>query len=146
MQEERVVYLMEKFKDNLEVLEAAERCAFKNRLSAASDEAFAPLNTVTLKNKIAALLLSIFLGGVCAGRFYVGDYKFAIIKIVASILISVVSGLLLLVPILGLIIFITASVGLTAWNLVEIYFCYKRAREVNVEKLNDIIAAYSVSV
>lgn len=142
MQEEKVVYLMEKFKDNLEVLEAAERCAFKNRLSAASDEAFAPLNAASLKNKVTALLLSIFLGGVSAGRFYVGDYIYAIVKIVASILISVVC--VLISNITGLIMSTIASVGFLAWNLVDIYFCYKRAREVNVKKLNDIIAAYSV--
>lgn len=141
MQTEKVRFLTEKFNKQLS---ANDAFALNKKLSAAKDEAFAPLNALTVKSKLAATLLSVFLGGVCAGRFYVGDYVYAIVKIVVTIAIGLISGLLSFVPVLGILISVASSIGLVIWYIYEIVKCNNRAQEVNYTKICEVLTAYSV--
>ena len=142
MQEEKVRYLMEKFKKNLSQKNTTTLKTINTKLTAANDEAFEPLNAVTFKSKVAALLLSLFLGGVCAGRFYVGDYKYAIIKIVIVIALSLVVFFAGAVPVLGIILRIAYFIAIFAWYIYDIVKCYGRAMEINEKRILEVINAF----
>lgn len=141
MQEEKVRFLTEKFNGKITSNDALK---LSDKMLKAKDEAFAVLNGLTLKNKVAALLLSIFLGGFCAGRFYLGDYKFAIFKIITTVVIVVIATLLSFIPVLGLLLAVAASIGTFAWYIVEIIKCYKLAQEMNFENIYNVLDVYSV--
>ena len=110
----------------------------KKYFAEADDSAFAALNEIKLKSKIATLLLSIFLGGLCAGRFYLGDWGFAIIKMAATYIfctiVAVLSVFSMVNPFL-LVLAILIGIGIFVWYIAEIVFCCKRCSEVNYNKI-----------
>lgn len=83
-------------------------------LEKASDSSYENLIAVPVKKPTTALILSIFLGGLGVDRFYIGDVGLGITKLL-----------------LGWLTF-----GI--WALVDIFLCYKKAKQVN---FNNIISA-----
>ena len=85
--------------------------SFRNTLtkSEASDLSF--ISMIPLKNPTTTLLFSIFLGGLGVDRFYIGDTGVGVAKLLLS------------------------SFTLGIWPLVDIFLCYKKAKELNYYNL-----------
>ena len=89
------------------------------------------LMQMPVKKKVTTILLAIFLGGIGIDRFYVGDVKLGVLKIVGS----VVASLLILVPILGTI----ASIANGIWKFVDIFISHKKIYDKNYENAMGIL-------
>ena len=87
----------------------------KNRLQTANDEVADVLLTQNYHNWVVILLLSIFLGGIGVDRFVIGDIGLGIAKLLINWL----------------------TFGL--WSLIDIFFCYKKAKEKNFIKICHLI-------
>ncbi|WP_101775097.1 TM2 domain-containing protein [Pasteurella oralis] len=85
----------------------------KEKLSTLPESRQSSIQAVDLKNPMVVLLLSIFLGGLSIERFYLSDIGLGILKIITVLFFGV-----------GLI-----------WVLFDIYFCYKKAKELNFNKI-----------
>lgn len=85
--------------------------AFRYALGKASAGCYTALSMVPLKNPMTVLLFSIFLGGFGVDRFYIGDTGMGVAKLL-------VGGL---------------TLGI--WPLVDIFMCYKKAKEQNFDLL-----------
>lgn len=72
----------------------------------------ATIQALELKNPITTLLLSLFCGGLAIDRFYLGDVGLGILKIITEFLL----------------------IGFF-WTLADVYFCYKKTKEVNFRRL-----------
>lgn len=83
MEVQKKQYLSKKFKKNIR---KRDRGKLEKYLSEADDEAFEELDKIELSSMTATTLLSVFLGGVSAGRFYLKDYAPAIFKTVISLI------------------------------------------------------------
>ena len=83
----------------------------KNALVKADDSSYDNLIAVSLKNKTTTLLLSIFLGGLGIDRFYIGDTGVGVCKLLFGWL----------------------TLGI--WPFVDIFCCYKKTKEKNIQKL-----------
>lgn len=138
MEKEKAKYLLNKVQDSIDSTRISK---VKTDLEALPDSAFEPLSDLKLKSKTVTILLSIFLGGICAARFYLGDIKFGIFKILATIGLSVLSIVLSLVAGIG-IFGIIISILIFVWWVLEIILCYSRVKTVNSIKLEDMINAY----
>lgn len=84
---------------------------FRNALTHASDEQFTRLCIAPVKNPMTVLLFSIFLGGLGVDRFYIGDTGLGIAKLLVGWL----------------------TFGI--WPIIDIFFCYKKAKENNLQML-----------
>ncbi len=112
MTKEKVISLIAQYKDFVpdDKLEV-----FKSKLERADDEAYEKLMMVKTYNVTTVTLFSIFLGGVSGDRFYLGDTGVAIAKLIFG--------------------FWTCGI----WNLVDIFFCRKRAKEKNFYNLVSVL-------
>lgn len=138
METEKAKYLYSRFYDSID---DTARSKVKNEIETLPDSAFEPLSNVQLKSKTVTLVLSILLGGVCAARFYLGDVKFGVLKIIATValtVLSVVIDLFLPIRIFSIII----SIVIFIWWALEIYLCSKRVKTVNTERVEEVIRAY----
>lgn len=136
METNKVKFLCEKYMK--EVLPISRK-DFLNHLRAAPDEAFESLVNVRLKSQTTALLLSIFLGGLAAGKFYVGETKAAIIKIVVTWLLSAVTGAL---SIFWLPLGLLGSIPNLVWWIADIVRAKSLAVAANTETLFSILYPY----
>lgn len=89
---------------------------FKNLLQSAPDDVYDNLLCVPTKSTTTTLLLSIFLGGLGADRFYLGDTGLGICKLLFGWL----------------------TFGI--WPLVDIFCSYKRAKRKNFVRLTNALA------
>ncbi len=137
MEENKVKFLCEKYMK--EVLPVSQK-DFVNRLTAAPDAAFESLINVKLKSQTAALLLSIFLGGWAAGKFYVGEIKAAIIKLVSTFFLGLAGGLLSL---LWAPLYFVGAIPIVVWWIVDIVHAKSLAVAVNTQKLFSVLYLYS---
>lgn len=87
----------------------------KNKLAEAPDSKADELLCTPLHSTTTVLLLSIFLGGLGVDRFVIGDVGLGVAKLL-----------------LGWITF-----GI--WPLVDIFVCYKKAKEKNFNKLMSLL-------
>ena len=85
--------------------------AFRNALTHASDEQYARLCMAPVKNPMTVLLFSIFLGGLGIDRFYIGDTGLGVAKLLVG--------------------WMTFGI----WSIIDIFFCYKKAKENNLQLL-----------
>ena len=81
--------------------------AFRYVLGKASANCYTAFSMAPLKNPMTVLLFSIFLGGFGVDRFYIGDTGMGVGKLLAGWL----------------------TFGI--WPLVDIFLCYKKAKEQN---------------
>ena len=89
---------------------------FKNLLQSAPDDVYDNLLCVPKKSTTTTLLLSIFLGGLGADRFYLGDTGLGICKLLFGWL----------------------TFGI--WPLVDIFCSYKKAKRKNFVRLTNALA------
>ena len=134
MTDNQVTVALEKFRPDLPVDTlgniSANGVKLKPKLEAAKEDCMDELMSIKLKSKVVAILLSVFLGGWGAGRFYVGDTKIGILRLLAS----VATGLASLVPVLGIIVAIASLV----WMIAEIFLVANRVKYANF----DIVSTY----
>lgn len=105
---------------------------FKNvYLKEASDDCLDEFILLPIKGKTKTLLFSIFLGGFGADRFYLGDKKTGIAKLIFGLISLILSG----VPILGLILSLASSI----WCIADIFITYKNAKEINFDTLTTFL-------
>lgn len=114
MTEDRVVALLAKLSEDVP---SGSAFALGNALRSAPDNMFDYLITFPMKSAGITVVLSVFLGGLGVDRFYVGDIGLGVAKLL-----------------LGWLTF-----GI--WPLVDIFFCYKKARKVNFERVMNAISA-----
>ena len=131
---------------NAPVTDAAKQAIlakFQNALSPSGMTSFAKyIETLTadqyqrlmqmpVKKKVVTILFAIFLGGIGIDRFYVGDVKLGVFKIVGS----VAASLMILIPILGTI----ASIANAIWKFADIFISYKKIYDKNYENAMAIL-------
>ena len=114
MTEDKVVALLARFSEDLP---SGSAFAVGNALRTAPDNMFDYLITLPVKSAGITVVLSIFLGGLGIDRFYVGDIGLGIAKLLFGWL----------------------TLGL--WPLIDIFLCYKKARQVNMEAIMTAISA-----
>lgn len=85
--------------------------SFRNALLKSNANNLEFINMVPLKNPTTVLLFSIFLGGLGVDRFYIGDTGLGVAKLLLS----------------------AFTFGI--WPLVDIFMCYKKAKELNYNNL-----------
>ena len=89
--------------------------ALKNMLESAEDSAYDSLLAVNMKNSTTTIILSIFLGGFGVDRFYIGDVGVGVAKLLLG------------------------ALTLGIWPLVDIFCCYKKAKEKNFNAILEVI-------
>lgn len=111
MEQNKVNAIMMQYKD---LIPAEQAYMLKEALEKADDGVYDRLATVGTKAPITTLLLSIFLGGFGVDRFYLGDIGLGIAKVV--------------------VLFFTCGLAFP-WPLIDIFFCYKKAKQINFNNL-----------
>lgn len=112
MPQDRIDAIIMAHRDNIP---SEKVLSLKNALENVSADKYNLLCNAPVKNPITVLLLSIFLGGWGVDRFYLGDTGLGILKLLFN--------------------WLTGGI----WGLVDIYFCYKKAKEQNLNTLLQII-------
>ncbi len=85
--------------------------ALRQRLVVLPDSAAPYFYSVPLHDTTTVIILSVFLGGFGVDRFVIGDVGLGVAKLLLG------------------------GLTLGIWPLIDIFFCYKRAKEKNFEKL-----------
>lgn len=88
-----------------------------------------------IKKKVVTILLAIFLGGIGVDRFYVGDTRMGIAKLLGTVVVLL--SRLIPVPFLYLILNIANGI----WKFVDIFFSYKKGQEKNGDEAMKIMKA-----
>lgn len=86
-----------------------------------------------IKKKTVAILFSIFLGGIGIDRFYVGDAKLGVLKIVGTV-VAVLCNYIQ-IPVLGIIVNLANGI----WKIADIFLSYKKCKDKNYENAMAII-------
>lgn len=107
----------------------------------AQESAYRKLDELKLKSITATTLLTIFLGGLSAGRFYLKDYFFAVIRIAMLFAAGIALPLLNAIPIFGSFLAGAVSLGIIIWYVAEIFICRAICAEHNLEIINATINA-----
>ena len=89
-------------------------------LEDADERCYEHLISMPLKSSVMTLLLSIFLGGIGADRFYIGDTGLGVAKLLVGWL----------------------TFGI--WPLIDIFFSFRKAKEKNLTKILDCIFASGI--
>lgn len=142
MTENQVTVALEKFRPYLPTDTlgnvSANGIKLKPKLEAAKEDCMDELMSIRLKSKIVAILLSVFLGGFGAGRFYIGDSKIGVLRLLAS----VATGLASFVPVLGVIVAIASLV----WGIAEIFLVAGRVKYVNFDTVSRFLGYHRADV
>ena len=116
MEQNKLNAIMMQYKD---AIPETDVLRFREALTNAPDEAYDRLICVPTKSSTTTLLLSIFLGGLGADRFYLGDVGLGVCKLLFGWL----------------------TLGI--WPLVDIFCSYKKAKLKNINELtNAILSKY----
>ena len=134
MEKQKIDLINQKFKNSLS---EGDLVLIQSYLKDANDEAYEPLQKIKLKNKIVTVLLCVFLGGLGAGRFYLGDYQIGITKIVSITILNLIY--IFLNGILFMFIGLFLSTITIVWYFTEIFSCYKHCSELNYERIKAVI-------
>lgn len=105
--------------------------SFAKYIETLTADQYQRLMQMPVKKKVVTILFAIFLGGIGIDRFYVGDVKLGVFKIVGS----VAASLMILIPILGTI----ASIANVIWKFADIFISYKKIYDKNYENAMAIL-------
>lgn len=108
MVENKVNELFMYYKDNVPKDKAL---MFKSALKDADDSKYDNVMAVKIHNSTTIILMSVFLGGLGIDRFLIGDTGLGVAKLLLG----------------------WATFGV--WPLIDIFFCYKKAKEINLQNL-----------
>ena len=110
------------------------------------------LNTLNLKEPWVTLLISFFLGGYGVDRFFIGDTRMGVIKLlltlttvimgtvgssIAYILAYTIIGLVIAIPLLIFIFALSIAQAIVVY--ADIYFSYKKTKEKNWEQVEQFL-------
>lgn len=108
MTKEKANFLLMQYKDKI----PSERVlALRSTLEKAPEESYDYLNAISFKSSTTTLILAIFLGGLGVDRFYVGDIGLGVCKLLFG------------------------AMTLGIWPLIDIFFSYKKAKEINYNRI-----------
>ena len=93
-----------------------DRLTLRSVLASADDSKYPLIMSVRLKSPTTTLLLSIFLGGLGADRFYIGDTGVGVCKLLFGWL----------------------TLGI--WPFVDIFVSYKKAKQINMRNITAVTA------
>ena len=93
-----------------------DRLTLRSVLASADDSKYPLIMSVPLKSPTTTLLLSIFLGGLGADRFYIGDSGVGVCKLLFGWL----------------------TLGI--WPFVDIFVSYKKAKQINMRNITAVAA------
>ncbi|HIS58096.1 MAG TPA: TM2 domain-containing protein [Candidatus Limadaptatus stercoravium] len=93
-----------------------DKLTLRSVLASADDSKYPLIMSVPLKSPTTTLLLSIFLGGLGADRFYIGDTGVGVCKLLFGWL----------------------TLGI--WPFVDIFVSYKKARQINMRNITAVAA------
>ena len=113
MEQNKLNAIMMQYKDAIPDVQVLN---FKNLLQNAPDDVYDNLLCIPTKSTTTTLLLSIFLGGLGADRFYLGDIGLGVCKLLFGWL----------------------TFGI--WPLVDIFCSYKKAKRKNFVRLTNALA------
>lgn len=108
MSPEKVNACMQVFQNNVPVDKALY---LRDALAQADESCYNALTCIPLKSTTTTLILSIFLGGLGADRFYIGDTGLGVAKLLFG--------------------WITFGI----WPFIDIFLTYKKAKEKNLQKI-----------
>lgn len=131
MTENKITVAMEKYGRQIPTVNVA---LLREKMQNAEDNCMDELMNLPVKSRWIAFWLSFFLGGIGAGRFYLGDTKIG----VAHIVVTVLAGALAFVPILGVIASIVSSIRAIA----ELFLCFNKAKNDNYKLLSEYLLAH----
>lgn len=113
------------------------------------DKAFTELMMLPYKNSIANILLGVFLGRYGANRFYVGDKKIGIVKLILGVIFTVFNVIILIMALqnyqLILVLDLLYTLLLTAYgifNIFDIFMCLKAGKNINYEMIMKTLEKY----
>ena len=124
-------------------LDGQSAMIISNKLESTDDNAASAIMMTKLYEKLIVILLSVFLGGFGADRFYLKDYGLGVLKLVAGIITyaCLIGGVLLLVPavsMIGTLMMLVYSI----WLLVDIFLSYKQVGKKNFNNIMNVLAMY----
>lgn len=111
MEQSKVSAIMMQYKD---LIPSEQMYMFKEALEKADDKVYDKLQMVPTKNPILTLVFSLCLGACGVDRFYLGDVGLGVAKLV--------------------VMFFTFGLAF-AWPLIDIFFCFKKAKQINLKNL-----------
>ncbi len=111
MEQSKVNAIMMQYKD---LVPSDQMYMLKEALEKADDKVYDKLQMLSTKNPILTLVLSICLGGFGVDRFYLGDVGLGIAKL--------------------LVVLCTFGFAFV-WPLIDIFFCFKKAKQINLNNL-----------
>lgn len=88
----------------------------KDKLSKLPEDRQVAVQAISLKSPVITLILSLLFGGLSVDRFYLGNIGLGILKFISVFLV------------IGVV-----------WVLLDIYFCYKKAKEINFNNVMAIL-------
>lgn len=136
----RITVAMEKYAKEIP---PDKREVLARRLKDVGDESMDKLMTLPIKKRITTLLLAIFLGGIGAQRFYIGDRKMGVYRILASVAVSFFSFLVPL-DITWQVVYILVSLASFGWIVAECFLSYKAVKQKNFLLLAEFSAIHSI--
>ena len=117
MESTKVNLILTNYRDKIP---AEQILNFKNILEKAPDSKYDELIMIPTKSVTTTLLLSIFLGGIGVDRFYIGDVGLGVAKLFLG----------------------TLTLGI--WPIVDIFMCYKKVKEKNLQNLLTILETKNI--
>ena len=117
---------------------------FKSAEYYVDDGAFESVESLKLKSKKTALLLSIFLGFFCAGSFYLNNYKRAILQIIINLVLTAGIVLVSLIGIPEITIILSTAIFIAIlyrWG-AEVDMCLYRLQVLNGKEILDTLKVY----
>ena len=117
MESTKVNLILTNYRDKIP---AEQILNFKIILEKAPDSKYDELIMIPTKSVTTTLLLSIFLGGIGVDRFYIGDVGLGVAKLFLG----------------------TLTLGI--WPIVDIFMCYKKVKEKNLQNLLTILETKNI--
>lgn len=131
MTENKARYLLEKYEKQIDD-GSMER--FVTKLKQADDGVFDLMEHIVLKSIPVTVLLSVFLGGFSAGRFYIGDKSYAIKKLVGTIVLILLGNVMVMFSELSVLFTALSwicSLAVFLWNFIDIFYSLRAAKRLN---------------
>lgn len=127
----RVTVALEKY---TKCIDSVNQASLKTLLASASNSCTDELMYLPVKKPVTTVLLSIFLGGLGVDRFYLGDNKMGIAKLIARIVTTILANTISLGAILNF--------AVSVWLFADIFITYKLCKSNNYALLSTFLSKH----